>query len=92
MRRNTPEILSGVPGICLQRILPGNVSSYKDTAFTSTGNGTDLTATVWPGAAVGEHRDEKVLLPALHRQKLYSGFHEQGSNGCGQLTSSRTGS
>jgi dTDP-4-amino-4,6-dideoxygalactose transaminase len=70
------SLLAPLPGLRFQRVLPGDVSTYKDYSIHVTSEKFGMTRDALAEALRAEKIEtKKYFYPPLHKQRLYSSFH-----------------
>jgi len=70
-------LLAPLPGVSFQRVLPGDVSTYKDYSIHVMRETFGMTRDALAEALRAEKIEtKKYFYPPLHKQKLYSAFQE----------------
>ena len=74
------EKLSRIPGICFQKVHPGDTHTYKDYSVLVVPESIGLTRDLLTESLRTENIEtKKYFYPPLHQQYLYSIFHEFGA-------------
>jgi dTDP-4-amino-4,6-dideoxygalactose transaminase len=69
------SLLSKLPGLCFQKILTGDLSTYKDYSIHVSSDAFGMTRDVMAEALLAENVEtKKYFFPPLHKQRLYSSF------------------
>jgi dTDP-4-amino-4,6-dideoxygalactose transaminase len=70
------SLLALLPGLRFQKVLPGDVSTYKDYSIHVTSEKFGMTRDALAEALLAEKIEtKKYFYPPLHKQRLYSSFH-----------------
>jgi dTDP-4-amino-4,6-dideoxygalactose transaminase len=70
------NLLAPLPGVLFQKVLPGDLSTYKDYSIHVTPETFGMTRDALAEALLAEKIEtKKYFFPPLHKQKLYSFFH-----------------
>jgi dTDP-4-amino-4,6-dideoxygalactose transaminase len=70
------NLLAPVPGLLFQKVLPGDLSTYKDYSIHVTPETFGMARDALAEALLAEKIEtKKYFYPPLHKQKLYSFFH-----------------
>jgi dTDP-4-amino-4,6-dideoxygalactose transaminase len=70
-------VLSSVPGLRLQQVRAGNVSSFKDYSVAIDARAAGISRDALAAALLAENIEtRKYFYPPLHRQKLYRRFYD----------------
>jgi len=79
------DMLSRIPGICFQKVHPGDTHTYKDYSVLIVPELVGLTRDLLAESLRAEKIEtKKYFYPPLHQQHLYSMFHEAGSTDLAQ--------
>ena len=74
------EKLSRIPGLCFQKVHPGDTPTYKDYSVLVVPEIIGLTRDLLAESLRTENIEtKKYFYPPLHQQHLYSIFHESGA-------------
>jgi dTDP-4-amino-4,6-dideoxygalactose transaminase len=69
-------LLAPLPGVRFQKVLPGDLSTYKDYSVQVRPRTFGMTRDALAEALLAERIEtKKYFYPPLHKQKLYSSFH-----------------
>jgi dTDP-4-amino-4,6-dideoxygalactose transaminase len=70
------SLLAPLPGLRFQKVLPNNVSTYKDYSIHVSSDAFGMTRDALVEALLAEKIEtKKYFFPPLHKQRLYSSFH-----------------
>jgi dTDP-4-amino-4,6-dideoxygalactose transaminase len=70
------SLLAPLPGLRFQKVLPDNVSTYKDYSIHVSSDAFGMTRDALVEALLAEKIEtKKYFFPPLHKQRLYSSFH-----------------
>jgi dTDP-4-amino-4,6-dideoxygalactose transaminase len=70
------SLLAPLPGLRFQKVLPSNVSTYKDYSIHVSSDAFGMTRDALVEALLAEKIEtKKYFFPPLHKQRLYSSFH-----------------
>ena len=79
------EMLSCLPGICFQKVHPGDTHTYKDYSVLVVPEMLEVTRDLLAESLRAEKIEtRKYFYPPLHQQCLYSTFHESGASDLAQ--------
>jgi dTDP-4-amino-4,6-dideoxygalactose transaminase len=70
------SLLAPLPGLRFQKVLPGDLSTYKDYSIHVSSDAFGMTRDALAEALLAENVEtKKYFFPPLHKQRLYSSFH-----------------
>jgi dTDP-4-amino-4,6-dideoxygalactose transaminase len=70
------DLLASLPGLRFQKVLPNNVSTYKDYSIHVSSDAFGMTRDALVEALLAEKIEtKKYFFPPLHEQRLYSSLH-----------------
>jgi dTDP-4-amino-4,6-dideoxygalactose transaminase len=76
------DLLASLPGLRFQKVLPSNVSTYKDYSIHVSSDAFGMTRDALAEALLAEKIEtKKYFFPPLHKQRLYSSFHSTERGG-----------
>ncbi len=76
------SLLAPLPGLRFQKVLPSNVSTYKDYSIHVSSDAFGMTRDALVEALLAEKIEtKKYFFPPLHKQKLYGSFHSLARGG-----------
>jgi dTDP-4-amino-4,6-dideoxygalactose transaminase len=69
-------LLAPLPGLRFQKVLPGDLSTYKDYSIHVSSHAFGMTRDALAEALLAENIEtKKYFFPPMHKQRLYSCFH-----------------
>jgi dTDP-4-amino-4,6-dideoxygalactose transaminase len=72
------NLLAPLPGLRFQKVLPGDLSTYKDYSIHVSSDAFGMTRDALAEALLAENVEtKKYFFPPLHKQRLYSSFHNE---------------
>lgn len=70
------SLLAPLPGLRFQKVLPGDLSTYKDYSIHVSSHAFGMTRDALAEALLAENIEtKKYFFPPMHKQRLYSCFH-----------------
>ena len=75
-------LLTPLPGVRFQKVLPGDLSTYKDFSIHVSPSAFGMTRDALAEALLAEKIEtKKYFFPPLHKQRLYCSFHRTDRHG-----------